>query len=82
MGEVDHFRQCWRTASFAPILHCKENSGAVVPLEIDFQLLGYMVVAVSKAPASMPAYLVVSRLQVARRKVHKHGPTRHRDYTR
>lgn len=32
-----------------PILYCTESSDAVVPLEIDFQLLGYMVVAFESA---------------------------------
>lgn len=58
MGEVDRFRQCWRTSPIAPILYCKEGSGAVVPLEIDFlELLGYIVVAFESASTGEHARL-------------------------
>lgn len=57
MGKVDHFRLRWRTVPIAPILYCKENSDAVVPLEIDFQLLGYMVVAFESASTGEHARL-------------------------
>ncbi|XP_018347925.1 PREDICTED: LOW QUALITY PROTEIN: X-linked retinitis pigmentosa GTPase regulator [Trachymyrmex septentrionalis] len=45
-----------------------------LPLEIDFQLLGYVAsLNAAAAPVSMPAYLAVSWLQVARRKVQTMG---------